>query len=214
MSENQKYNSIIFMSLINIFTLAIVIGMYSKITMLEKEVALLTMQQNVEVRELKLTLDEPIIIDTPPIEKEFIQEEEVEIVEDEIAESAESKSIYADTIDNLTEEEKTMIAQITFREAGNQSEEGQRAVVEVILNRLNSERWPNTVEGVLSQNRQFSTWRGRNKVSEENVNNMLYIIDKVSTEEPVLAKDYVYFNSLKNPTMNNRIKIQDHWFGT
>lgn len=211
MSENQKYNSIIFISLINIFTLAIVIGMYSKITMLEREVALLITQENAEIRELKLTIDEPIIIDTPPIEKELIQEEEVEIIEDEIAES---KSIYADTIDDLTEEEKTMIAQITFREAGNQSEEGQRAVVEVILNRLNSERWPNTVEGVLSQNRQFSTWRGRNKVSEENVNNMLYIIDKVSTEDPVLTEDYVYFNSLKNPTMNNRIKIQDHWFGT
>ena len=132
----------------------------------------------------------------------------------ELDEIAESKSIYADTIDNLTEEEKTMIAQITFREAGNQSEEGQRAVVEVILNRLNSERWPNTVEGVLSQDHQFSTWRGRNRVSEENVNNMLYIINKVYTEDPVLTKEYVYFNSLKNPTMNNRIKIQDHWFGT
>ena len=211
MSENHKYNSIIFISLINIFTLATVIGMYSKITMLEREVALLTMQQSVEVKELKLTIDEPIIIDTPPIEKEFMQEEEVEIIEDEITES---KSIYADTIDNLTEEEKTMIAQITFREAGNQSEEGQRAVVEVILNRLNSERWPNTVEGVLSQDHQFSTWRGRNRVSEENVNNMLYIINKVYTEDPVLTKEYVYFNSLKNPTMNNRIKIQDHWFGT
>lgn len=213
MSENQKHYSIIFISLLNIFTFAIVLGMYNKITMLEKEVAAISAYQTAEVRELKLAIDGPIIIDTPPIDNNLIEDEEdIEIIEDETV--AESKSIYADTIDNLTENEKDLIARITFREAGNQSEEGQRAVVEVILNRLNSDRWPNTVEGVLSQNRQFSTWAGRNRVSEENVNNMLYIIEKVSTEEPVLTEDYVYFNSLRNPKMNNRIKIQDHWFGT
>lgn len=212
MSENQKTSSIIFISLLNILTFAVVLGMYNRITMLEKQIATLTAYQEAEVRELKLAIDGPIIIDTPPIDNNLI-DEEIEIIEEE-DEVAESRSIYADTIDDLTDNEKELIARITFREAGNQSEEGQRAVVEVILNRLNSEKWPNTVEGVLSQNRQFSTWAGRNRVSEENVDNMLYIIDKVSTEDPVLTEDYVYFNSLKNPTMRDRIKIQDHWFGT
>lgn len=213
MSENQKTNSIIFISLLNILTFAVVLGMYNRITMLEKQIATLTAYQEAEVRELKLAIDGPIIIDTPPIDNNLI-DEEIEIIEEEKDEVAESRSIYADTIDDLTDNEKELIARITFREAGNQSEEGQRAVVEVILNRLNSEKWPNTVEGVLSQNRQFSTWAGRNRVSEENVDNMLYIIDKVSTEDPVLTEEYVYFNSLKNPTMRDRIKIQDHWFGT
>lgn len=212
MSENQKTSSIIFISLLNILTFAVVLGMYNRITMLEKQIAILTAYQEAEVRELKLAIDGPIIIDTPPIDNNLIEDEEIEIIEED--EVAESKSVYADTIDDLTDDEKELIARITFREAGNQSEEGQRAVVEVILNRLNSEKWPNTVEGVLSQRRQFSTWAGRNRVSEENVNNMLYIIDKVSTEDPVLTEDYVYFNSLKNPTMRDRIKIQDHWFGT
>lgn len=212
MSENQKTSSIIFISLLNILTFAVVLGMYNRITMLEKQIATLTAYQEAEVRELKLAIDGPIIIDTPPIDNNLI-DEEIEIIEEE-DEVAESRSIYADTIDDLTDNEKELIARIAFREAGNQSEEGQRAVVEVILNRLNSEKWPNTVEGVLSQRRQFSTWAGRNRVSEENVNNMLYIIDKVSTEDPVLTEDYVYFNSLKNPTMRDRIKIQDHWFGT
>ena len=212
MSENQKTSSIIFISLLNILTFAVVLGMYNRITMLEKQIATLTAYQEAEVRELKLAIDGPIIIDTPPIDNNLI-DEEIEIIEEE-DEVAESRSIYADTIDDLTDNEKELIARITFREAGNQSEEGQRAVVEVILNRLNSEKWPNTVEGVLSQNRQFSTWAGRNRVSEENVDNMLYIIDKVSTDDPVLTEDYVYFNSLKNPTMRDRIKIQDHWFGT
>lgn len=210
--SSERNSSIIFMSLLNIFTFAIVLGSYHKITMLEQQVAELSAYQEAEVRELKLAIDGPIIIDTPPIDNDLI-EENIEIIEEnEVAE--EPRSVYADTIDELTENEKELIARITFREAGNQSEEGQRAVVEVILNRLNSEKWPDTVEGVLSQRRQFSTWAGRNRVSEENVNDMLYIIDKVSTEDPVLTEEYVYFNSLKNPTMRDRIKIQDHWFGT
>ena len=86
--------------------------------------------------------------------------------------------------------------------------------MEVILNRVESDVQPDTVEGVLSQPHQFSTWSGRNRVSEEHIEDMEEILDKVYTEEPVLSDNYVYFNSLSNPQMNNRIKIQDHWFGT
>ena len=47
--------------------------------------------------------------------------------------------------------------EVTFREAGNQSVEGKRAVIEVILNRVKTDVWPDTVELVLSQPRQFMT---------------------------------------------------------
>ena len=124
------------------------------------------------------------------------------------------RSMYADTIDVLSDYEKELICQITFCEAGNQCVEGQRAVVEVILNRVLSELYPNTVEEVLSQTGQFSTYKGRKSVSQDSINNMMLIIDEVYEKEPVLTEEYLYFNSLTSPGLNNPIKIEDHWFGT
>lgn len=41
-------------------------------------------------------------------------------------------------------------------EAGNQSELGRRLVIDCILNRVESEKWPNTIEEVVYQKGQFS----------------------------------------------------------
>lgn len=39
--------------------------------------------------------------------------------------------------------------------------------------------------------------------------------ERVYVEEPILPSiDYVYFNSLDEPGINNPIKIEEHWFGT
>ena len=62
----------------------------------------------------------------------------------------------------LTKSEIILLAKITFLEAGNQSDKGQQAVVEVILNRIYSDKFPNTLQSVLSQKNQFSTWKNRN----------------------------------------------------
>lgn len=125
-----------------------------------------------------------------------------------------ARSIYADAIDELTDYEKELIYKITWREAGNQCVEGKRAVIEVILNRLMDETWPNTIEGVLSQPRQFTTWAGRNSVSQENINSIAPILDIVYEEEPILTDKYFYFNGVPFAGMNNLVQIQDHWFGT
>lgn len=66
----------------------------------------------------------------------------------------------------LSPEEKDLIARITMLEAGGESDQGQQAVVEVILNRIHSGLFPNTVYEVLSQEangcRQFVSWKNRN----------------------------------------------------
>lgn len=217
MNEFQKSYILIFTSLLNIILLACSLRLMNDVNVLNQKVdKLIEYQQSTQVPDdLTLAvsgeitiagLDEVVVV----TEEDKVVEEEIEINDDPTL----AKSRYADTIDGLTDYEKDLICRIAFREAGNQSEEGKRAVIEVILNRLNSDVWPNTVEGVLSQSRQFSTWRGRANVSAENVASIQPILDKVSTEEPVLSEDYVYFNSLSNPRMNNRVKIQDHWFGT
>lgn len=121
-------------------------------------------------------------------------------------------SRYYDLINSLTENEKYLIYQITYAEAGNQKMVGQRAVIEVILNRVMSSRYPNTVEGVLSQKGQFATWKLRNKVKHNQ--EQITALSLVATEEPVLSADYLMFATKKNKWGKNYVKIQDHWFGT
>jgi len=216
MNEFQKSYILIFTSLLSIILLACSLRLMNDVNVLNQRVdKLIEYQQSTQVPddstlavsgEITIAgLDEIVVT-----EEDKVVEEEIEINDDPTL----AKSRYADTIDGLTNYEKDLICRIAFREAGNQSEEGKRAVIEVILNRLNSDVWPNTVEGVLSQSHQFSTWRGRANVSAENVASIQPILDKVGTEEPILSEDYIYFNSLSNPKMNNRVKIQDHWFGT
>jgi len=216
MNEFQKSYILIFTSLLSIILLACSLRLMNDVNVLNQRVdKLIEYQQSTQVPddstlavsgEITIAgLDEIVVT-----EEDKVVEEEIEINDDPTL----AKSRYADTIDGLTDYEKDLICRIAFREAGNQSEEGKRAVIEVILNRLNSDVWPNTVEGVLSQSHQFSTWRGRANVSAENVASIQPILDKVGTEEPILSEDYIYFNSLSNPKMNNRVKIQDHWFGT
>lgn len=121
-------------------------------------------------------------------------------------------SPYADLIDTLTDDEKYLIYQITFLEAGNQSMEGQRAVVEVILNRVLSDKYPDTVEGVLSQSGQFTTWSYRNSKSHNE--EQKEALQLVYEEEPVLTLDYLMFSRGKFSWGRNYVKIGDHWFGT
>ena len=56
---------------------------------------------------------------------------------------------------SLSEYEIMMLATIIYCEAGNQGTEGQLAVGYVIMNRIRSSRFPNTLEGVLRQSKQF-----------------------------------------------------------
>ena len=51
-----------------------------------------------------------------------------------------------------------MIARTVEAEAGNQDLKGKRLVACVILNRMESEEFPDTANGVLSQPGQFSTY--------------------------------------------------------
>lgn len=55
----------------------------------------------------------------------------------------------------LTEAEKWFIAKVVWVEARGESREGQQAVAEVILNRLVSDKFPDTLEGVVYAYDQF-----------------------------------------------------------
>ena len=52
------------------------------------------------------------------------------------------------------------LSRVIFAEAGNQTLKGQMAVGNVVLNRVESDLFPDTIVAVLSQRNQFSTWLG------------------------------------------------------
>lgn len=125
-------------------------------------------------------------------------------------------SPYADLIDSLTDYEKYLILQITYCEAGNQKIKGQRAVIEVILNRVMYEgnTFPDDVEGVLSQPNHFSTWPLRNREDKQHNEEQEKALQLVHDEEPILTKDYITFSRGQFSWADNYIQIGDHWFGT
>lgn len=110
----------------------------------------------------------------------------------------------------LTEEERNILAQIVVLEAGNQCDAGQQAVIEVVLNRVVSPSFSNSVIGVLSQKGQFSTWKYRSKGRPDS--RVYANIDAVlSGQTNILPFNTVFFS---RKAQNKRVQtvIQDHVF--
>lgn len=62
----------------------------------------------------------------------------------------------------LSEDEINLIILVMLAEAEGEPEEGQRLVIDTILNRIDSSHFPDTVEKVIYQKNQFSSiWNGR-----------------------------------------------------
>lgn len=97
----------------------------------------------------------------------------------------------------LSDYEKQLVANITWLEAGNQSDDGQQAVIAVVLNRVASSQFPNTVEGVLSQKNpvQFTTWSKLSSATptEQVYNNVDAVLNGAGNTN-VINSDWLYFN--------------------
>lgn len=64
--------------------------------------------------------------------------------------------------ETLSNEDVELIALVTMAEAEGECEEGKRLVIDTILNRVDSEYFPDTVYDVVYQKSQFSSmWNGR-----------------------------------------------------
>ena len=113
--------------------------------------------------------------------------------------------------EGLDSEEEYLLKAIVYAEAGNQSTDGQRAVIEVIFNRMLSEGFPDHLGEVLSQKWQFATWRYRHKIvptAEQDA-----ALQLVYEETPILPSvDYVFFDT-SGRNGKDHIKIGAHYFG-
>ena len=72
------------------------------------------------------------------------------------------EDISESSAEEIAEEELSLIALVTMAEAEGECEKGKRLVIDTILNRMDSEHFPDTVYDVIYQPYQFSSmWNGR-----------------------------------------------------
>lgn len=76
---------------------------------------------------------------------------------EETGQSAESISQSSGQVTELSIEDADMLLKVAQAEAGNQGQDGMWLVMCVVLNRVNSPDYPDTVGGVIYQEHQFAT---------------------------------------------------------
>lgn len=136
--------------------------------------------------------------------------EEPEVIE-EVQEEPELTPYYAEIAAAMTDEEMELLEQVVYLESNDQSITGQKAVVEVIFNRVLHPEFPDTVSGVLKQKGQFSTISILHKANPNDMQREA--IEAVLTETvPMMPTDVVYFATYH---ANGKFyeRIGDHYFG-
>lgn len=92
----------------------------------------------------------------------------------------------------VTADEREMLARLVWLEARGESAEGQQAVAEVVLNRVAADNFPDSVEDVIFQKRQFAP--AARIPNAEPGEAQYQAVDAALYGVPVLPMDVVYFS--------------------
>ena len=99
-----------------------------------------------------------------------------------------------------TEEEISMLCKVTYGEAGSLSKTQQAAVVWCILNRVDSEVYPNTISEVITQKSQFYGYKESHPIVQETKEIVIDVLLRWENEQRgelnvgrVLPREYMYF---------------------
>lgn len=173
-----------------------------------------------------LTLCNPVVreklADSPPQEPIVIPRVEVIYIETPpVSENkipSKPRSYYEMTEEDIAEEikfgEMELVAQLVQAEAGNQDLMGKRLVVDVVLNRVDDPRFPNTVEEVIFQKDPVQFTVTANGTFDE----AGWYIDE-ETYQAVLMEyenrtnDGILYFSTTPCNGKNHFQHGDHWFG-
>lgn len=126
---------------------------------------------------------------------------------------------YAAIAESISQKEKGLMAMVVYHESRGEPHDGQRAVAEVILNRVLSAEFPSTVEKVI-----YQKWKGFYQFScapalttaaiaePAALANAFDIVDEVLSEtEYAIPAHYCYF-STGSTKKADHIKIGNHTF--
>lgn len=123
--------------------------------------------------------------------------------EEEIVEENPEPIVIYDSID--------MLAKCVEAEAGNQGLLGKRLVVDVILNRVDSDRFPNDIASVISQKGQFAVYpnaMNRVMVTQETLDAIVLELER-RTDHRILFFTARHYNKYCVPAY----QCGDHFFG-
>lgn len=91
---------------------------------------------------------------------QYVEDDEPELIEYE--ELEQSEQVDEQESEDVPSEDIQLLALVTMAEAEGESDYGKRLVISTILNRVDSEYFPNTIKEVIYQPNQFtSMWNGR-----------------------------------------------------
>lgn len=140
------------------------------------------------------------------------------VVEESHVEKVEEPNPIEMTEELLAEEEYCdqleLLAICVQAEAGNQDLTGRRLVADVILNRVDSEIFPDTIEGVISQNNQFSTYTDGAMENVYEPDELTFKAVQMEVYGERLDKNILYFTAGEyNKYCKPLYKHDDHYFG-
>ena len=120
-------------------------------------------------------------------------------------------TVYGDI--SLSQDDFDLLRRIMALEGHTEGHDGLKAIAEVVFNRMRSEKFPDTLEGVIYQRGQFATVRYLKKpyvlpgeAEDDAISEVLR-----ETETVLPSTDYVFFSRGKS---NGKafVKINHHWF--
>lgn len=113
----------------------------------------------------------------------------------------------------MQDEDVELIALVTMAEAEGECEEGKRLVIDTILNRVDSEHFPDTIFEVVYQPRQFSSmWNGRAERCEVKDEICKLVMEEMDSRTNC---DVVFFRADKYSAYGvPALQVGNHYFST
>lgn len=148
-------------------------------------------KKNVVIVAASLEAEDELIAENDKENQTKVSEEEV------LTEAQEDAVVYQNRWNiSLTQEEIDLLARIVWLESCGEPQRGQEAVVEVIFNRIASDKYPNTLYDVLSQGNptQFCSWKNRN-IARPTEKEYQSIENVLNGNTNILRNDTLYFST-------------------
>lgn len=90
-----------------------------------------------------------------------------------------------DTTLQISQEDAERLMKIAYAEGGTQGVKGQYLIMRVIINRLESDLYPDTIQEIIEQPHQFETWQnGMYEKAEPNADSHLALAKLESNKDP------------------------------
>jgi N-acetylmuramoyl-L-alanine amidase len=105
-----------------------------------------------------------------------------------------------------------LVARIVQAEAGNQGLKGKRLVACVILNRIESDMFPEMPIDVLSQKHQFTTWTDGSLEEQLVPDEETYEAVRLELEDRSDPNIFYFTAGKYNPSGRPAYKYKDHYF--